>query len=144
MPGRRNARRYARRLEAPLAAVTLLLVVVGLQSPPGWVDSWWAVGPVTLPAMSLYPVPLSLLVAGVGVATYRREGHVGARRLVSTGLAVLCLLSSAYAVVVLNTAPGGVFFAGLPPLVLGVLLCSVVVLGEAVAAGRRVDESAGS
>lgn len=137
------ALQYARRLEAPLAAATLLLMVAVLRSPPQRFPSWLDAGPITLPAMSMYPVPLALLVVAVGVGTYRRDGALGARRLLVLVLAVLLLLASAYAVAALNNTSGGVFFAGMPALLLGLLLCGAVVVGEAVAVGRRVYGSAG-
>lgn len=137
------ALRFARRLEAPLAAATLLLTIVDLRSAPPQFPSWLDIGPITLPAMSMYPVPLALLVVAVGVATYHRDGAVGAHRLLVVVLAALLLLASAYAVVVLNNAPGGVFFAGVPALLIGLLLCAAVVLGEAVSWGLRVYGAAG-
>lgn len=126
-----------RQIEALLAAVTLLQIVVDMQSPPQRFPTWLDVGAVTLPVSALYPVPVALFVVGVAVAAYRRDGAVGLPRLLEAALATVVLATAVYAVVVLNQTTGGVFFAGLPPLVLGSLLCAVVVCDAAITTGLR-------
>lgn len=129
-----------RRFEPPLAAAALLSTVVSLETD--LLPSWWELGPVTLPPMSLYPVPLAAVVLAVAVGSYRRTGTVGIARLAKAPLAFLVVLTAGYAVLVLNQASGGVFFAGVPPMLLGVLLSVLCLLERGLAAVRRVYDSA--
>ncbi|MFC6862485.1 hypothetical protein ACFQGE_03295 [Halomicroarcula sp. GCM10025817] len=91
------------------------------------VPTWLYVGPVTLDTLSL----LALLLGCVVVADWIRR-RVGESRDglegIGTGLlGVLTVLASIFAQVSLNTSPGGVFFAGVPALVLGSCLVAVVL-----------------
>ncbi|WP_178915399.1 hypothetical protein [Natronomonas gomsonensis] len=129
------------RFEPPLAAAALLSTVVSLET--NLLPSWWELGPTTLPPMSLYPVPLAAVVLAVAVGSYRRSGSVGIPQLAKVALASLVVFTAGYAVLVLNQASGGVFFAGLPPMLLGVLLSVTCLLERGLAIVRRVYDSAG-
>lgn len=127
-----------RRVQSPLAAASLLSTAVSLET--NLLPHWWELGAVTLPPMSLYPVPLAAVVCATIVDGYRRTGAIRLRRLAKGVLAVLVVFFAGNAVVVLNAGGGGVFFAGLPPMLLGAVL-SAAVLGEsALAAVRTVAE----
>jgi hypothetical protein len=126
-----------RRFELPLAVAALLSTVVGLET--NLLSPWWDLGPVTLPPMSLYPVPLAAVVLAVVVGRYRRTGAVGILRLAKAVLASLVVVTAGYAVLVLNLSSGGVFFAGLPPMLLGVFLSVTCLFERALATVRQSD-----
>lgn len=129
------------RFEPPLAAAALLSTVVSLETD--LLPSWWELGPVTLPPMSLYPVPLAAVVLAVAVGRYRQTGTVDRSSLAKAALASLVVFAAGYAVLVLNQASGGVFFAGLPPMLLGALLSVTCLLERGLATVQRVYDSAG-
>jgi len=110
------ARRY---LPASLAALTLATVAAEFGGlVPGY-PTWLSLGPVTLPTVVVPPVLLAVVVlADVVDRRELPERFDG----VTTGVAVLTLLLSGYAVVALNTDPGGVFWAGLPAVFFGGVL----------------------
>jgi hypothetical protein len=129
------------RLEAPLAALTLLLTWVGVETE--LLPSWLSLGSLTLPPVSLYPVPLATLVVAVTVWGYRQTGAVGIRRPLKATLGVLVVLTAGYAVLVLNQTSGGVFFAGMPPMLLGALLSLVVLIENGAVAVQQAYEYVG-
>lgn len=116
MKSHTQVRRY---LPAALAALTLATFAAELGGlVPGY-PTWVSLGPVTLPTVVGPPALLGLAVlADVGGRRGRAERFDG----VTAGVAVLTLLLSGYAVVSLNAAPGGVFWAGLPAVFFGGIL----------------------
>lgn len=129
--------RRSRLLEVPLSLSTLALTWAGVETL--WFPSWLYLGPLTFSTLSLVPVPLSGVVLAVAIFTYRRTGSVGVGRLLCAGLAGFAILGAVLAVVSLNRDPtGGVFFAGLPAIVFGVVLSVVVFINESAIVGRRI------
>ncbi|MFC7021377.1 MULTISPECIES: hypothetical protein [Haloarcula] len=118
---RRWVLRPAVALLAGLGIATRLLAI-------DLVPAWLYLGPVTLDTISLLAFVLGCVVV-VDWVQRRSAGGPDSTARVGTGLlGVLTVLASVFALVSLNTSAGGVFFAGVPALLLGSCLVVVVLV----------------
>lgn len=119
------------RSEHPLLRIAVaLLVGLGITArllALDLVPAWLYLRPVTLDTVSLLASLLGCVVV-VDWLQHRTAGRPDSTSSVGTGLlGVLTILASGFALVSLNTSAGGVFFAGVLPLLLGSCLVAVVL-----------------
>lgn len=114
-------------LATMLAVLVPVLAYVEVEATPAWYPTWLYVGEFTVPTGMLSPMALGIAVLWSAAGRYRLTGDVQTGDVGVAGVAIVTVLTGMYAITYLNVASGGVFFAGLPPLVLGVLLALTVL-----------------
>ncbi|MCO8246573.1 hypothetical protein [Haladaptatus sp. AB643] len=111
-------------LETLLALATLVSTDLSLDYNP-WYPEWIHTGPLTLPPSAIAPMILSIAILLFRGRSTNPRG-IGRRAL--TAFAAITLILCLYAIWNLNTAPGGVYWAGFFPLITGVLLAVSTLL----------------
>lgn len=115
-----------------LGLLVPVLTYVEVEATPVWYPTWLYFGELTIPAGILPAFVLAVVVLWRIRCSYRHSGRLGKANTIEGVLATIVVLLSIYAVWNLNVASPGVFWAGLPPMVFGVLL-AVVVLSRDIA-----------
>ena len=132
-PPSRSQRRLLRTAVALLVGLGIAARLLAIDLVPAWLY----LGPVTLDTVSLLASLLGCVVV-VDWLQRRSAGGPDSTASVGTGLlGVLTILASVFALVSLNTSAGGVFFAGVPALLLGCCLVAVVLVRSGYRLVRR-------
>lgn len=119
-------------LEPVLAVLVLAYLWLDVWVGVRWLPTWAYLGPVTLPWTVLPPMVLGAVTMW---RLARRTGTQSGRsrwRLGIGVLAALTLLGGLYAIVNLNVAKPGVFFASILPIAFGFLLSVAVLLDAGI------------
>lgn len=130
--------------------LTAVAVLVGLGFAArllglDFVPTWLYLGPVTLDTLSLLALLLGCVVVADWLEHRFDDGREGLASVAPGLLGVLTVIASVFAQVSLNTSSGGVFFAGVPALLLGSCLVVVVLArsGYHVTVGARTGDADG-
>jgi len=99
--------------------------------------SWLSVGDASVHVLTVLPTLLGLLVVGAWIQARNRDDSGDWPPIPAVVLAVVVLLSAAYAVVDLNGNRPGLYVSGLLPAIFGLVLALLLLGQEGVAASRR-------
>lgn len=113
----------------PIAAVLVLAYLwIDIWVGVMWLPTWLPLGPVTLPWSVLPPMALGTVVLWGFALTVRSPQGYSRLDLGLGVLGGLTILGGVYAIVNLNVAEPGVFFAGMIPVGFGFLLAVALLI----------------